>query len=341
MVDAACKVEATRSAPALRDLTLDVVKGVLVVVMVVYHAMNIFTTAGPDEYAYVRFVSGSFILMSGYIVARFDGPRFRADWRSMSRRLVVRGLKLLILFTLLNLLINLTGIGNPDKVQPGLQGYLGTLFEVYIAGEPKYASFQILLPIAYLLVAAPAVLMLGRLNKWLFIASFFAAFALSPFGLKSVNADFAVLGVIGLSGGMLMNSVENPLAMRRVWGIALCLLASVMLMKYLNVNLATYALGTIVILKLLYDLSKAVGSDTPLARASILLGRYSLVCYIAQIIFMQGLSRALSRPRWELGFEMILVVVGTTLFLLVLSAVLAMLCDHYRFAAKAYKLIFS
>src|SRR5262245_1486476 len=105
------------SAPAVRDLTLDVVKGTLVVVMVVYHAMNIFSTAGPDEYAYVRFVSGSFILMSGYIIARFDGPRFKADWRGTYQRLVARGLKLLILFTLLNLLINLTGIGNPDKVQ--------------------------------------------------------------------------------------------------------------------------------------------------------------------------------------------------------------------------------
>src|SRR5215468_3492974 len=78
MLDTARQIEATNSAPAVRDLTLDVVKGALVVVMVVYHAMNVFSTAGADEYAYVRFVSGSFILMSGYIVARFDGPRFRA-----------------------------------------------------------------------------------------------------------------------------------------------------------------------------------------------------------------------------------------------------------------------
>jgi hypothetical protein len=69
-------------------LTLDLVKGALVVVMVVYHAMNIFSTAGPDEYVYVRFVSGSFILMSGYIVARFHEARFKADWRSTSPRLV-------------------------------------------------------------------------------------------------------------------------------------------------------------------------------------------------------------------------------------------------------------
>jgi hypothetical protein len=34
-------------------------------------------------------------------------------------------------------------------------------------------------------------------------------------------------------------------------------------------------------------------------------------------------------------------VVATVVFLLVLSASLAMLCDRYRFAAKAYKLTFS
>jgi hypothetical protein len=183
--------------------------------------------------------------------------------------------------------------------------------------------------------------MLGRLSKWLFVASFATAFAPSLLGIDSVNLDFAVLGAIGLSGGILTNPVEKPSAMTGVWSIAGSLLASVILMKYLNANLATYALGTIVILKLLYELSKAIGPATPLAQASILLGRYSLVCYIAQIIFMQGLSRGLWRPRWELGYETFLVVVGTVAFLLVLSAVLAMLCDHYRFAAKAYKLVFS
>jgi uncharacterized membrane protein len=91
MVDTACKrdvvvggsaAHANGSVPAIRDVTLDLVKGVLVVIMVVYHAMNIFSTAGPHEYAYVRFVSGSFILMSGYIVARFHEAQFNEDCQS-------------------------------------------------------------------------------------------------------------------------------------------------------------------------------------------------------------------------------------------------------------------
>ena len=53
---------------------------------------------------------------------------------------------------------------------------------------------------------------------------------------------------------------------------------------------------------------------------------------------MQALSRQLSRPRWESEHETIFVVFATVVFLLVLNAGLAMLCDRYRFVAKAYKL---
>ena len=124
--------------------------------------------------------------------------------------------------------------------------------------------------------------------------------------LASVNLEFAVLGAMGLSGGVLTNSVEKPFA--SIWTIGGSLLATVMLM---NANLATYALGAIIILKLLHDLAKAVGPESPLVRASIYVGQYSLVCYIASIVFMQALSRALLRPRWELGYETIFVIVAT------------------------------
>ena len=40
-----------------RDLNLDFVKGVLVVVMVVYHAMNYFADVDPDYYGYIRFIN--------------------------------------------------------------------------------------------------------------------------------------------------------------------------------------------------------------------------------------------------------------------------------------------
>ena len=341
MVDTARKMDATNSAPAVRDLTLDVVKGALVVVMVVYHAMNIFSTAGPDEYAYVRFVSGSFILNVGI-------HRGEVRWSPIQSRLARHvpatgraGIEAV------DSVHAAKSADQPDGHRESRQGptWYSTLYKLSFRGlRIRGAGVCLvpdLLPIAYLLVAAPALLMLGKLSKWVFVASFAMVVASSLFGIELINLGFAVLGAIGLSGGMLTNAMEKPFVMRGAWSIAGCLLASVLLMEYLSADPATYAMGTIVILKLLYDLGKAVGPGSRLARASILLGQYSLVCYIAQIIFMQALSRALSRPRWELGYEIIFIVFVTVVFLLVLSAGLAMLSCRHRFVAKAYKLVFS
>src|SRR5215471_235911 len=107
-----------------RDLILDFVKGILVIVMVIYHVMNVFSTASPEAFGYIRFVSGSFIFISGYIISVFYEQRFQTDGTSTSKRLAVRGLKILFIFTILNIFINLTGLKNPSKTQLGLQQYL-------------------------------------------------------------------------------------------------------------------------------------------------------------------------------------------------------------------------
>ena len=320
-----------------RNFALDAVKGVLVIVMVAYHAMNIFSSAGPDEYAYIRFVSGSFVMVSGYIVAIFYHARFNADWTSATRKLVVRGVKLLILFTFLNLVINIFGIGNPHKLALGVQHYLNNFFKVYVAGEPRIASFQILLPIAYLLMAAPAVLICGPLViKSIFVGSFVLGSGVFFKAVASVNLDFMLLGMIGLSGGILttLHKVHVTIGSR---GIAVTgLLVTVVLMKYLSVNLAFYAVGTIVILWLLYQLSNTIESRAWLAWVLVLLGQYSLICYIGQIAFLQLLYRVLARPAWDLGYEVSLVVMATVVFMLVLAASLEMLRNRYYFVGKAY-----
>src|SRR5262245_25828550 len=110
-----------RDQDTTRDLPLDFVKGMLVIVMVIYHVMNIFSTARSEAYGYIRFVSGSFIFISGYIIAIFYEQKFQIDRIGTSQRLIMRGLKLLLVFTVLNILINVTGVGNPNKAQLGLQ----------------------------------------------------------------------------------------------------------------------------------------------------------------------------------------------------------------------------
>src|SRR5262249_37814346 len=124
------------SAPGTnRDLILDFVKGILVIVMVIYHVMNIFSKASPEAFGYIRFVSGSFIFISGYIISTFYEQKFQTDRVGTSKRLVVRGLKLLFIFTVLNIAVNLTGTGNPNKIQFGVQQYLGHISTIYTSGD--------------------------------------------------------------------------------------------------------------------------------------------------------------------------------------------------------------
>lgn len=334
-------VALNRPQGAARELTLDFVKGILVTVMVLYHEMNVFTTADSAAYEPIRFVSGSFVLISGYIISKFYEDTFQADRFGTSRRLVVRGFKLLILFTVLNTLINLTGIGNPNKIQLGVQNYLSNLSAIYGSGDSKYASFQILLPISYLLIASPVFLLLGEIRKFTALASLTTALCASFFGIESINFDFMVIGVIGLSFGMLMNKLENPFSIRSRPIIFGCLVICICLMGYLSINLMTYSIGIMIIIKLLYDFGKTVNSQNHLARAGMLFGQYSLVCYIAQIAFLQGLAKLLSRQKWGLGYETISIFFVTNVFLLALCLFLTYLRGRYRLIGKSYKFIFS
>src|SRR5215831_3468688 len=131
-----------------RDSAFDSVKGMLVLFMVVYHVMSITATAGVEGYRYIRFVSGSFIFMSGFIVSRFFAGPFERDPGKTSRGLVNRGVKVLLMFTVLNGLIYATGFGNLEKLERWREGSVANAAAVYLTGDGDRKSVVILLPIA-------------------------------------------------------------------------------------------------------------------------------------------------------------------------------------------------
>lgn len=324
-----------------RNLTLDFVKGILVIVMVIYHTMNVFSTAGPEAYEYVRFVSGSFVFISGYIISAFYEKKFYADRIVTSKRLAVRGLKLIIVFTLLNILINLTGVGNPSKFQLGLQHYLSNFIAIYGLGDPRYASFQILLPISYLLVISPFFLLFSQFRKLLTLVSLAIAFASSFAGIESINFVFTLIGLIGLFVGMVVNRSERSFYINNRLVIFIVIFACVFIMGYMDRNLMTYSISVMVVTKLFYDLGRNTDLGNRIAQPIIIFGQYSLVCYIAQIIILQGLAGLLSRPKLDFGYEIIFVFLFTNLSLLVLCVFLTFLRFQYRLVDKTYKVIFS
>ena len=74
---------------------LDFTKGALVLIMVLYHWLNYFVTADGSVYKYLRFLTPSFIFITGLLISHVYRTKYQAMSQRISRRLAVRGLKLL------------------------------------------------------------------------------------------------------------------------------------------------------------------------------------------------------------------------------------------------------
>src|SRR5258708_7836003 len=84
--------------PLARDNALDFTKGSLVLFMVLYHWLNYFVGIGGRHYDYLRFLTPSFIFITGFMISHILLPRYGTGGSSLPKRLAVRGLKLLGVF---------------------------------------------------------------------------------------------------------------------------------------------------------------------------------------------------------------------------------------------------
>src|SRR5277367_1026838 len=97
-------VEATASAPkAQRISALDFTKGALVLIMVLYHWINYFIGSQWEYYRYLRFLTPSFICVTGFMISNVYLSKYDASDPRLPKRLFTRGLKLLAVFLVLNL----------------------------------------------------------------------------------------------------------------------------------------------------------------------------------------------------------------------------------------------
>ena len=100
--------QAPRPGSRTRIEALDMTKGVLVVAMVIYHSFN-YSTDYTLGFKYLPFVPPSFILITGFLISRlYFKPEVARDLTAHGR-LLLRGFRLLLLFTLLNVATQVAG----------------------------------------------------------------------------------------------------------------------------------------------------------------------------------------------------------------------------------------
>lgn len=327
-------------APKVRLAFLDLTKGYLVLLMVVYHSLN-YTSQYHLGFRYLSFLPPSFILITGFVLSHVYSTRYQVgDWQ-LVKRLLVRGAKLLALFTALNVLAQF--VRSPAYGQSiGVSNFFQQWDRVFFIGSGRVAVFEVLLPIAYLLFLAPLFLWLAQQHR-LFLPAFILCFiagcaVLDAQGTSLINLNLISAGILGMAIGQ---GLSKPGILSHFIWVQLAAYCA-----YFPLGLAkghvylVQLLGACIAITLLCGLSLRMGDQGWWQRRIIRLGQYSLVAYIAQIAILQTLSRFVGRPE-PTSPEAFLLFCGTLLAMTLLVECIEWARARSSGAEKLYKVVFA
>ena len=327
---------------------LDFTKGVLVLIMVLYHWINYFIGLQWKYYPYLRFLTPSFIFITGFMISHVYLSKYSAADPRLWKRLVTRGSKLMAVFLILNLARNLVvpllGTGSAMQGLPSL----ASLFAIFVSGNlpvvgTKVFSFSILVPISYLLIITGALMVPFRQYKYVFhviclVLLVFVAI-LTVFGSGSYNLEFITIGMIGVLAGFLPVAKVNDVIHHPYW-IAFAYLCYTVAIAVWNVPFPLLIIGVVLSLMAIYAVG-AGGSEKSVVKGEIiLLGKYSLLGYISQVAIIQTLTAGFHHI--NLGIVTLPVSFVAVLLLTVISVELVDR-TRTRFASmdRLYKAVFA
>jgi peptidoglycan/LPS O-acetylase OafA/YrhL len=294
---------ASSSKTTQRISALDFTKGALVLIMVFYHWINYFI--GPDwaYYQYLRFLTPSFIFITGFMVSNVYLAKYDPADPRLWRRLFTRGLKLLAIFLVLNVArifivpVLATGVVAESPLD------LGNIFIVFVSGNlaslsGKLVSFSILVPISYLLMFSGILMLPYRFYRRTFhVVCALLLSVILTLGLiheQSQNLDLFTIGMLGVLIGFAPIAAINDFV-RHPYSLAFAYLCYTIAITIWGVPFPLQMVGVPLSVTIIY-LAGTNGTESGRLRSEVvLLGKYSLFGYISQIAILQILSAGFHR----------------------------------------------
>lgn len=327
-----------------RNTALDFTKGALVLLMVLYHWINYFVSVDGWFYKYLRFITPSFIFITGFLVASVYLTRYRIGDPRLHLRLVHRGLKLLVLFTLLNLAVSIVLPRGGADGGRGIDAFLQNAAAIYGSGNGKGAAFSVLVPISYVLVLSSFLLWPAKFFKpFLPLVCgllFFCIFVLDQKGVASANLELVTIGILGIILGLIPSRSIDCLAERPALLAAAYVGYLIMLTLWQEIY-PLQVMGVCLSLMLIYVIGGKTGGWRTFSVEVQLLGRYTLLAYIAQIAVLVGLSLVMRQVQWEMPGR--LLFTGFVAFALtyVIIKVVDRSRERWAWMDRFYKLVFA
>jgi hypothetical protein len=325
--------------PSSRIEALDWTKGALVLCMVVYHAIN-YSAFRPMAFKFLAFLPSSFILIAGFLVGQVYAAKYDLETWKPYLRLAVRGFKLLVLFVVLNATYCIILERN---FLYGVLEFADRSNAIFLSGNGREGIFEVLLPIAYFLLLAPALLWLrSRVSGAIaFCAAgiFILCVALETNGLFYKNLSLLSAGFLGMACGLIPIASINHFA--RHWLPVLGVYAFYRLCSYFVGEIyVVQMLGALTSLTLLYVCALHLDCASTFGRQMVTFGKYSLLGYLVQIPLIQIIVHIFGgKPDHWIGVFAVTVVASVLLFVIVLAV--HELRRRNRFFDRGYKSIFA
>jgi len=331
-----------------RDTAIDFTKGALVLFMVLYHWLNYFIGPGGRYYDYLRFLTPSFIFITGFMISQIQLHRYDSSGRRLSKRLFARGLKLLVVFLGLNALVY-TALSRMQVSSSlwgrSLRSLSWAAFVVGTSRTPdgqKSVMFSILVPIAYLLIVSAAVILTKRVRHAFYYTLsvlIAAVIFIRVWNLESFYLELLMIGVLGVAIGFaerdqLALIISHPYILTALY--CLFLVAITIWGVPLPLEIASVILTT----ALLYTAGSRLASDGTVRLRLILLGKYSLLGYIAQIAILQGLRRISWLSQNGVVASLVALLLGVLLMVAIVEAV-DIARQRSKIANDLYRLVFA
>jgi len=290
--------EAASSSKVQRNRALDFTKGALVLIMVLYHWINYFIGPQWEYYEYLRFLTPSFIFITGFIISNVYLSKYASGDPRLSKRLFTRGVKLMAIFLFLNAArtfvapVSSNGALVPDPLTAR------NIFTVFVSGNlpvsgGKLVAFPILVPISYVLTISAALMLPYKLCRYTFhilcVLLLFLIVVLGLIGARSYNLELVTIGMLGVLTGFTPLATIDRFA-RHPYTLAVGYLAYALAITIWNVPFPLLVIGVILSLMVIYLVGAKSSGSGRITRGAILLGKYSLFGYISQIAILQILS---------------------------------------------------
>jgi acyltransferase-like protein len=291
---------------------LDFTKGALVLIMVLYHWINYFL--GPHDNRYLRFLTPSFIFISGFIISNVYIFKYGISDPQLPKRLIQRGFKILGVFLLLNLMRNFIAQGHPQDAAVTTHDWIRSLLDIYVlgsgvgGGQTKAVAFFILIPISYLLLLSAGLVVVSRYFRFtVHVVSllFLLGIAISNYkGFEMPNLELLAIGLLGVIAGYMPTERVNAIV-RHPYLLAAGYVAYLAAITVWNVIYPLQIIGVYLSLMILFLIGLQSGKPGSIRATVVLLGKYSLLGYIAQIAILQCLRLTIHPYSWETALLML------------------------------------